>query len=138
MRFLIKLAIIVFIIYLAIKYAGIGKSQVTYIMNLSGNVVTQQEVRSICSMIYSEFAIDGMQFPNGSESFWTEYIRSNMDTQARGRERGCDIWQTPYKVIKSEDVSGRGRPGFMVISAGPDKTFETIDDIRASAAFSAD
>jgi len=136
MRFLIKLGIIGFIIYMVIKYTHIGENQVMYVMNMSGNVVTQQEVRSISRMIYSGFGEEeGVHFPDKSESYWVEYIRDNMQSAAKGRDRGKDIWQTPYRVRKRENGSRRGTSGFSVTSAGPDKTFDTADDISVSVTF---
>jgi hypothetical protein len=62
---------------------------------------------------------------------WTDFIHSQMDSEAKGRDTGKDIWQTPYRVRKLETIPGGGHPGFTVVSAGPDKTFGTGDDISA-------
>lgn len=131
MRFLVKMAFVIVVVYMIVKHTRVGERQVTYVMNLSGNVVTQQEVRSLCSMIHGSYGGDPSYFPNKSDAYWTDFIRSQMDTGAKGRDTGKDIWQTPYRVRKLETVPGRGCPGFTVISAGPDKTFGTGDDISA-------
>ena len=136
MRFLIKLAIIGLVVFIFVKFTKIGKDQFAYVMNITGTVVTQQEVSALCRMIYAEFVVNEERFPNRSDALWTEYIRSRMQTNARGRDKGQDIWQTAYRVQVFKEVHGRGgQTGFSVISAGPDREFGTGDDISASATF---
>ena len=81
-------------------------------------------------MIYTDLLItNGYQFPEDDDAWWSNYIRENMHSDVSTRDCSQDMWETAYKVHAIDEVPGKGGPGFKVISAGPDKKFETSDDI---------
>lgn len=90
------------------------------------NVAVQTEVNEITKMIVLDH-IGGDPLPVPEE--FAEYLRTHMriqnQTKLQGpaRDLGTDRWRTPYRVDYPQEVQVR------VTSAGPDKQFDTSDDI---------
>lgn len=52
----------------------------------------------------------------------TGYLRANFETKIEGKDIAIDPWGTEYKMKKMTE-------GYVISSAGPDKAFDTEDDI---------
>jgi len=124
---LIGIGVTVFILNQA---TGVGGEQMTYLMNIVKITLTQHEVNSIVHTVYTDKVIsnDG-KLPYLSEYEWAEYIKRQMQSKAEGRDTSKDLWITPYVVEEVNLVPGRTGPGFTVRSAGPDKQYQTKDDV---------
>ena len=78
------------------------------------------EIKSIAETVYMEW-IDSDALP--LENF-SGFLRENMEEAKGGdkRNKANDMWGTPYRLA-------RVRTGFEVRCAGPDKKWNTLDDI---------
>ena len=83
--------------------------------------VTQQELNDLAKMIY----LDHIGDTYVAESQFPDYCRKNLLTKVGNtRDTSLDRWGTYYRICYS--------PGnFKVQSAGPDKVFDTEDDIQS-------
>jgi len=78
------------------------------------------EIKSIAESVYMEW-IDSDTLPLENSS---GFLRENMEEAKGGnkRDRASDMWGTPYRMA-------RVRTGFEIRYAGPDKKWNTLDDI---------
>lgn len=85
----------------------------------------QTEMSNICKVIHLD-SIDGT-VPDADPEIFAAYIRKNIVAQKNDikRDFSKDFWGTVYRLELKNRVA-------TVVSAGPDKNFDTIDDIRAS------
>ncbi len=90
------------------------------------NVSVQTEVNEITKMIVLDH-IGGEALPVPEE--FADYLRTHMriqnqtNLQGPSRDLGTDRWRTTYRVDYPQEAQVR------VTSAGPDKQFDTSDDI---------
>lgn len=98
------------------------KAQIAKIMEATKVVATQQEISDITKMIYMD-SIDGSH-PKPEEL--TEYLHRNMrNTNGNKRDTAQDQWGQVYKLRYDTQ-----RKEIIVSSAGPDKQFDSADDIK--------
>lgn len=98
------------------------KAQIAKLMDATKVVATQTEVSDIAKMVYLD-TIDGTQ-PKPDQ--FGEYLRKNMLTTNRiKRDTARDQWGQQYRLL----YDTRKRE-IVVTSAGPDKTYDTADDIN--------
>ena len=85
----------------------------------------QAEMSNICKVIHLD-SIDGTVPDTDAEAF-ANYIRKNIIAQKNDvkRDFAKDFWGTGYRLELKNRVA-------TVVSAGPDKSFDSKDDIRAS------
>jgi hypothetical protein len=95
------------------------------LLDIGNVVVAQKEVSTIVRSISLD-AVTGDQPDDDPEAF-AEYLRSSLHRKTGSHERDLseDPWGTPYHL------NYRSNERFVVMSAGPDKVFQTNDDIRA-------
>lgn len=103
------------------------KEQIEKITGTTKVVATQVEVNDIGKMVYLEIINDT---PVKPEEF-ADYLRKNMRTKgASKRDTALDMWDTPYGLAYDNKANR-----VYVISAGPDKRYNTNDDIYTSYAY---
>jgi hypothetical protein len=103
------------------------KAQLEKMLSTTKVVAVQTEVNNIAQMVYLEM-ID--EKPVKPEEF-AEYLRRNMRTKGKVvRDTSLDMWETPYGLAYDEK-----NHRLYVISAGPDKQYNTDDDVYASYAY---
>ena len=85
----------------------------------------QVEMSNICKVIHLD-SIDGT-IPDTDPEIFAAYIRRNIMAQKSDvtRDFSKDFWGTQYRLEVKNRVA-------TVVSAGPDKSFDTKDDVRAS------
>lgn len=85
----------------------------------------QVEMSNICKVIHLD-SIDGT-IPDTDPEIFAAYIRRNIIAQKNDvtRDFSKDFWGTQYRLEVKNRVA-------TVVSAGPDKAFDTKDDVRAS------
>jgi hypothetical protein len=91
------------------------------LLSYTETVAVQTEVNEITKMLVLDHISAPDTFPT-PESF-PEYLRQNMRVKKEiERDVSNDFWGTPYRLERSgNDIRVR--------SAGPDKAYETADDI---------
>ena len=102
------------------------KTQVEKYSGMVMGVAVHVELRQIGRMLYAEHA-SGSSLPSSYD--FQDYLRKNFRVE-RGSDRDVseDFWGTPYELEHDER-------GFSVISAGPDQSFGTDDDLKAGYDF---
>ncbi len=120
---------------LLVKGTDIGAKQFEYVTNIAKVTLTQHEVDSIAKIIYTDIIISNETLPYESDEWWAAYIRKNMESTVTTRDTSKDMWLTPYEVREVSEVPGKGRPGYVVRSSGPDKNPSSEDDITAMRAY---
>ena len=60
------------------------------------------------------------------EAAWGEYPKSVQNAEFIAGETLADEWATEIRYLKTSD-------GYLVVSAGTDKVFDTLDDIKLSS-----
>ena len=78
------------------------------------------EIKSIAQAVYMEW-LDSDTLPLGE---FSQFLRENMEEAKGGnkRDKANDMWGTPYQLT-------RARTGFEIQCAGPDKKWNSADDI---------
>jgi hypothetical protein len=100
------------------------KAQLEKILETTQTVAVQQEVNDIAKMVYLD--VVGEHAPKPEE--FAAYLKKNMRAANGGaRDTSLDIWGTPYGLVY--DTANHV---VYVISAGPDKQYNTADDVYAS------
>lgn len=118
------------------RATGVGEEQLTYLSNIVKITLVQHEVDSIAHTVYSDKVLSNdNELPYLSEDEWAEYIRLQMQSKSTARDTSKDLWVNPYQVCEADPVPGRSVRGFTVRSAGPDKSFETKDDVISGYAY---
>lgn len=95
------------------------------LLDVSNVVVTQKEVSAIVRTISLDTVTEDK--PRAEPELFANYLRRSMyrKTGPQDRDLSKDPWGTPYRL------KYLGTDRFLVVSAGPDKIFQTNDDIRA-------
>lgn len=102
------------------KGLGRGKS----LFNFSYAVSVQAEINDYARRIQNDSAI-GEPVP-APETFG-DWLRKNFHkADDVHRDQGVDLWGTPYVLRMTAE-------GARIISAGPDKIYDTADDLVANA-----
>ncbi|CAN5644290.1 hypothetical protein BH10BDE1_BH10BDE1_11750 [soil metagenome] len=100
------------------------KAQIAKVMQATQVVATQQEISDISKMIYLD-TIDGTQpKPEEFEAYLKMHMRSANGTK---RDTSKDQWGQAYRLVYDKQ-----RHELSVFSAGPDRQYETADDIRGT------
>ena len=115
------------IIPLVIAVAGVSKNmdKIKKMVQATNIPAVQSEMSNICKVIHLD-SIDG-SVPSTDPALFAEYVKKNLTSQQRGliRDFSKDMWGTSYRLEIKNNVA-------TVISAGPDKQYDTKDDLRAS------
>jgi CRP-like cAMP-binding protein len=90
------------------------------LLDMVRSVGVQSEVNDIAKIMHLETSTGTSVNPQN----FTEFVRKSMKDQRGVRDTSLDLWQTPYRLV----ASGQS---YKVVSAGPDKQFNTNDDIVA-------
>lgn len=100
------------------------KSQIQKLLTATTVVATQQEVNDLAKIVYLDVIGENRPKPEDFQS----YVRKNMLAKNNSpRDTSQDMWGTPYGLAYDEKNAV-----LYVISAGPDKAYNTTDDIYAS------
>lgn len=102
-----------------------NKDKFLQLLDYSKVAAVQIEMSNICKVIRLD-SIEG-NIPDVQPEQFAAYIRKNITAQTKeiSRDFSKDVWSVSYRLeVKNRVVT--------VLSAGPDKKFETSDDIRAS------
>ena len=112
---------------LLVAAGGVYKNQdkIKQLFDFSAGLGSQMEMATICKVIHLD-SLDG-SIPSSDLDSFAAYIRANIKPQKGQamRDFSKDMWGTPYRLEVKKRVA-------TVISAGPDKKFDTGDDVRAS------
>lgn len=114
---------------LPIVVAGIGINKnfdkIKMLMDYGTVSAVQAEMSGIAKVIKLS-SIEG-EIPESDPEKFAQYLRTYMGAQSDkvNRDFSKDMWQTPYKLEITEG-------GAVIISAGPDKSFGSKDDIKAT------
>ena len=112
--------------------ANIFEEQLNFIIDFTQIMATQSEVKGISDYIYLDMvSSDNFQLPKRTDNEWCEYIRSSMCSKTESRDTCKDFWLTPFRVRNVKKLGAKKQEGYEVRSAGPDKGYETEDDIIA-------
>lgn len=109
---------------LMLMTAGVyqGAEKFEPLLNMVTTVSTQSEINEAAHFIELD-VVTGTPMPTPEQ--FGEYLRKNMRNPGKPRDFALDQWGTPYKLVVE------GRSGFEIVSAGPDKSFDTDDDVKA-------
>ena len=103
------------------------KAQLEKMLSTTKVVAVQSEVNNIGQMVYLEIINEQPVKP----AEFADYLRKNMRTKGKVvRDTALDVWETPYGLAYDEK-----NHRVYVISAGPDKKYNTDDDIYSSYAY---
>ncbi len=103
------------------------KAQLEKMLSTTKVVAVQSEVNDIAKMVYLEIIDDNPVKP----AEFADYLRKNMRVKGKStRDTALDIWDTPYGLAYDEK-----NHRVYVISAGPDKKYNTEDDVFTSYAY---
>jgi hypothetical protein len=115
------------IIPLIIAIGGVVKNQdkIAQLLKFTTVASAQVEMANITKVIQLD-SIDGSIPPTDPAQF-ADYLRRSIQGQTKEikRDFSLDMWGIPYRLELKNRVA-------TVLSAGPDKTFTTGDDIRCS------
>ncbi len=103
------------------------KTQLEKLFNTAKVVSVQTEVNNIAQMVYLDSLEDQIIKP----AEFADYLRKNMRVKGKlQRDTSLDFWETPYGLAYDEK-----NRRLYVLSAGPDKKYNSDDDIYASYAY---
>ena len=97
-----------------------GMERYKPIIDFTKRIAAQAELNNLSKMIRLD-SIGEEELPNDSN--FPDYIRSRMDTQGK-RDPSKDMWLTMYRIRRKGSV-------IIISSAGPDKRFDTKDDVAS-------
>ena len=98
------------------------KAQIAKLMESTKVVATQQEVSDIAKMVH----MDTFDSTNPRPDEFPQYLRRNMrTTNGIKRDTALDQWGVAYRLVYD-----RKKTELVVTSAGPDKRYDTADDIK--------
>lgn len=98
------------------------KAQIAKLMESTKVVATPQEVSDIAKMVH----MDTFDSTNPRPEEFSNYLRRNMrTTNGIQRDTSLDQWGVSYRLTYD-----RSKRELVVTSAGPDKRYDTADDIK--------
>lgn len=101
-----------------------GFDRMKQILDVGRITQTQIELSSIVELLRLD-SVDG-SLPSEEGDEFSQYLRKNLKRRASlsNEDLALDPWGTPYRYQR------KAQSGFRVSSAGPDKAFQTKDDIN--------
>lgn len=120
MRSILRLLPLAALILVAYLNAGAMKKHFSVISRVQVAATGAGQLHAIADAVAREFAHEGT-LPAGN---FPDFLRANLRTRAGGDKRDVarDAWGTEYQLAVKQD-------GFEVRSAGPDKRWQTDDDL---------
>jgi hypothetical protein len=135
MKKLLSLALKILPLFTLYKAVTSGSKSMKPLFNLGGVVISQYEIGNITKLVAKDYQdtkgnlITSEQFPQFiNESYADQYsVIARQFTGADDSDLSLDIWEVPFQL---EHQPAKG--DVYIKSSGPDKTWETKDDIQIS------